>query len=353
MPPPYPPSSSSRQSCPGALCSQWGRGQRPRTLRTGPGWTRRPPKISLGFHTGSQKEEEGGARGSAVLSRPPGPFATCHTRRKPAAGKRDHLQPGLENSRFGAGSATRAPADGDFRAPAMRSAGFKTDIIPQPARAPPPNPRGLSAPEQLSRLAMSLAGGLGLREGAFCGLAKPLRQVFLLSFARRRARVLFATRGLGSPKELSPRKAQAAALRSKARGKKKKTLKKKKKKRKRKKKWIRKKVRLKPIGRGSCWLQRRWPQTQPSPGVWWRRRRRRRRRAPPRSCSTLWGGKAARNLPDPLLRPPPSALLPPPSPSLLQAFTTFLPKPAASTDLSNGWQRSRGEMKPGEQCKGS
>lgn len=230
MPPPYPPSSSSRQSCPGALCSQWGRGQRPRTLRTGPGWTRRPPKISLGFHTGSQKEEEGGARGSAVLSRPPGPFATCHTRRKPAAGKRDHLQPGLENSRFGAGSATRAPADGDFRAPAMRSAGFKTDIIPQPARAPPPNPRGLSAPEQLSRLAMSLAGGLGLREGAFCGLAKPLRQVFLLSFARRRARVLFATRGLGSPKELSPRKAQAAALRSKARGGKKNVKKKKKKK---------------------------------------------------------------------------------------------------------------------------
>lgn len=111
-----------------------------------------------------------------------------------------------------------------------------------------------------------------------------------------------------------------------------------------------KKVRLKPIGRGSCWLRRRWPQTQPSPGVWWRRRRRR-RRAAPRSCSTLWGGKAARNLPDRLLHSPPSSLLPPPRSSSL--FPPSSPKPAASTDLSNGWQRSRREMKRGEQGKGS
>lgn len=93
----------------------------------------------------------------------------------------------------------------------------------------------------------------------------------------------------------------------------------------------------------------------PSPGVWWRRRRR--RRAPPRSYSTLWGGKAARNLPDPPLHPPPSLLLLP-SPSLLQAFTTFLPetssyhRPVQWLHFASGWQRSRREIKPWEQCKG-
>lgn len=60
------------------------------------------------------------------------------------------MQPGLANSRFRTGSATRVPADGDFRAPAMRSTGFKTDLIPQPAWVPPPNPRGLLARKELS-----------------------------------------------------------------------------------------------------------------------------------------------------------------------------------------------------------
>lgn len=62
------------------------------------------------------------------------------------------------------------------------------------------------------------------------------------------------------------------------------------------------------MGEGSSWLRKRWPQAQPKPGVCWRRRR---RRAPQRSCSTLWEGKAARNLPDPPLHPPPSSLFPP------------------------------------------
>lgn len=85
-------------------------------------------------------------------------------------------------------------------------------------------------------------------------------------------------------------------------------------------------------GEGSSWLRKRWPQAQPNPGVCWRRRR---RHAPQRSCSTLWGGKAARNLPDPLLHPPPSSLFPPPRSSSLLPPPSC-PKPAASTDLSNG-----------------
>lgn len=70
-----------------------------------------------------------------------------------------------------------------------------------------------------------------------------------------------------------------------------------------------------------------------APGVWWRRRRRR-RRAPPRFCSTLWGGKAVRNLPELPLHPPPSSLLPPPR--SFRLLPPSSPKPAASTDLSNG-----------------
>lgn len=42
----------------------------------------------------------------------------------------------LANSPFRTSSATPVPVDGDFRAPAMRSTGFKTDLIPQPARVP-------------------------------------------------------------------------------------------------------------------------------------------------------------------------------------------------------------------------
>lgn len=91
------------------------------------------------------------------------------------------------------------------------------------------------------------------------------------------------------------------------------------------------KVRLKPIGIGILLAKE---EVAPSPGVWWRRRRRRRRRAPPRSCSTLWGGKAARNLLDPPLHPPPASPFPPPRSS--RRLPPSSPKPAASTDLSNG-----------------
>lgn len=78
-------------------------------------------------------------------------FTTCHNTHSPhsrhrlaTAEAKGHLQPELANSPLRTGSATPVPADGDFRAAAMRSTGFKTDLIPQSARVPPPNPRGLS-----------------------------------------------------------------------------------------------------------------------------------------------------------------------------------------------------------------
>lgn len=103
-------------------------------------------KISMGFHTqelGRGAREEG--EGSAVLSGPPGLSSQLATapRHRTTAGREGHLQPGLANSRFRTGSATRVPADRHFRAPAVRSTGFKTDLIPQPARLPSANPRGL------------------------------------------------------------------------------------------------------------------------------------------------------------------------------------------------------------------
>lgn len=54
----------------------------------------------------------------------------------------------------------------------------------------------------------------------------------------------------------------------------------------------------------------------------------------------------------------PSSLLLLPSHSLLQPFTTFLPatssyhRPVQWLHFPQGWQRSRREIKPGEQCKG-
>lgn len=138
------------------------------------------------------------------------------------AGCKRYEQPELANSLFHTGSATGVPADGDFLAPAMRSTGFKTDLIPQPARVPP-NPRELSAPKELSRLGMAPVGGLGLWEGGYCGLAKPLRQVFLLFFARCWARVLPGSRRDGQPQRAELWEGSGCgSLRSEARRKKKK-----------------------------------------------------------------------------------------------------------------------------------
>lgn len=61
-------------------------------------------------------------------------------------------------------------------------------------------------------LGLAAAGALGLRKGGYQRPAKPLRQVFLLSSARRRARVLSRRRGMDSPEEPSPGEARAAAV---------------------------------------------------------------------------------------------------------------------------------------------
>lgn len=94
----------------------------------------------------------------------------------------------------------------------MRSTGFKTDLIPQPARLPPPDPRGLSVRKELSPvLGWPSREVWVLREGGYCGLAKPLRQVFLLSSPDAGRASFLAAGGMGSPEELSPGKARAAA----------------------------------------------------------------------------------------------------------------------------------------------
>lgn len=51
-------------------------------------------------------------------------------------GEQRSLGVGPANSGVLAGNATRAPTDGDFRAPATRSTGFKTDLIPLAAPVP-------------------------------------------------------------------------------------------------------------------------------------------------------------------------------------------------------------------------
>lgn len=174
----------------------------------------------MGFHTrelGRGRESEGECsplRTSGSL------FATCHNTRSPhprhrtpTAGRKGHLQPGLANSRFRTGSATRVPADSDFRAPAICSTGFKIDLIPQPARLPPPNPRGLSAHKELSPVL-----GWPWREVWVCGKGvnvgwrNPSDKFFFFSSPYAGRASFLAARGMGSSKELSPVKAQAAAV---------------------------------------------------------------------------------------------------------------------------------------------
>lgn len=97
--------------------------------------------ISMGLHsqepkiTRECKRERSPLRTSGSLLQ----LATLAalTGHRTTAGWKRYGQPELSNSLFHTGSATRVPADGDFLAPAMRSTGFKTDLIPQPARVPP------------------------------------------------------------------------------------------------------------------------------------------------------------------------------------------------------------------------
>lgn len=140
-------------------------------------------------HPGAWTRKKGVQAERSPLRTSRSPFTTCHNTRSPHPGHRTttaetrgHLQLGLANSLFRTGSATPVPANGDFRAPAMRSTGFKTDLIPQPARVPPPNPRGLLARKELSRLGMAPPRRLRFAgRGLTAGWRKPSDKFFFFS----------------------------------------------------------------------------------------------------------------------------------------------------------------------------
>lgn len=95
------------------------------------------------------------------------------------------LAVGPANSRVLAGSATRAPTDGDFRTPATRSTGFKTDLIPLAAPVLFQIQEGAEHQRNFPRLMTGPGGRLVFpREGGWWRLEKPLRQVFLLCLAQ-------------------------------------------------------------------------------------------------------------------------------------------------------------------------
>lgn len=99
-------------------------------------------------------------------------------------GEERSLAVGPANSRVLTGSVTRAPTNGDFRAPATRSTGFKTDLIPLAAPVRFQIQEGAEHRRNFPRLRAGPGGRLGLaREGGSWRLEKPLRQVFLLCFA--------------------------------------------------------------------------------------------------------------------------------------------------------------------------
>lgn len=95
----------------------------------------------------------------------------------------------------------------------MRSTGFKTDPVPQPARVPPPDAREQSDPKELFPIL-----GWPPREVWVCGEGvtvdwrNPSDKFFFFSSPDAGRASFLAAGGMGSPKELSPGKAQAAAL---------------------------------------------------------------------------------------------------------------------------------------------
>lgn len=188
-----------RQSFPGALCSQWEWGRRAERcgpVSDGPGGLR---KFRWDFTPGSQERKtgvQGGTESVPDLRVSSSQLAatlaalTLDTQPPPRRGKTTCSR-GSQTLASAQAAPPGCPRTVTSEPSAMRSTGFKTALIPQPAWVPRPNPRGLSARKELSPvLGRALAGGLGLRERGYCGLAKPLRQVFLLFFARRRARVV-------------------------------------------------------------------------------------------------------------------------------------------------------------------
>lgn len=133
-------------------------------------------------HPGAGTREKGVRAERSPLRTSRSPFTTCHNTRSPhprhrttTAERRGHLQLGLANSPFRTGSATPVPADGDFRDPAMRSTGFKTDLIPQPARMPPPkSKRAVGSEGTFPSLGMAPLRRLGFAgRGLTAGWRKP------------------------------------------------------------------------------------------------------------------------------------------------------------------------------------
>lgn len=132
---------ASCQSFPGVLGSRWGWGDSAEPcgkVSGGSGglkcrWEFTPPRTVSSEGEGSATPPWGLSLQLTALS--------ALTRYRTTAGRKSHLHPGLANSGLhpSRSSATRAPADGECRVPALRSAGFKTDLIPQPAWVPPPN----------------------------------------------------------------------------------------------------------------------------------------------------------------------------------------------------------------------
>lgn len=137
----------------------------------GLGWD---PEVRVSFDrlsltVGENSDER---RGSLVLSGLLGlspqlaTLAAPRRHRTTKLGEERSLAAGPANSRVLTSSATRAPEDGDFRALATRSTGFKTDLIPQPAPVSCRSKRALSTEGTFPDLGQAQADGWGSRERA-------------------------------------------------------------------------------------------------------------------------------------------------------------------------------------------
>lgn len=94
----------------------------------------------------------------------------------------------------------------------MRSTGFKTDLIPQPARVPPSNPRKQSALNELSLVLGWPRGRFGFAGGVTVDWRNPSDKFFFFSPPDAGRVSFLAAGGMESPKQLSPGKAQATAV---------------------------------------------------------------------------------------------------------------------------------------------
>lgn len=215
MPLPRPPSPAPRVFLAalgsGALR---GDGENGRALRVGVGWD---PQALVSFNRLSLPVAENSderRRGSPTLSELRGlssqlaTLAVLSRHSTSKCGEERSLAAGLANSRVLVSSATRAPGDGDFRAPATRSTGFKTDLIPQPAPVPCRSKRALSTGGTFPDLGLAPAGCWGSREkgggGVSGGWRNPSDKFFFFALPNAGRASSRAAGGMGSPGEKSP-----------------------------------------------------------------------------------------------------------------------------------------------------